>query len=903
MKNKTIFLVLVLLLSGCNSHSHTFSDSYSYDETHHWKEATCEHTDIIKDSGKHELTNWVIDKYPTEYETGKKHRECTICPYHEEETIAKLPHTHKAGEPVIENNVEPTCLEDGHYESVVYCYECHEEMSRTEITVHSLGHDIVHHEGKSATCVENGYKAYDTCTRCDYSTFESIPATGHQHINTREDNRIEPTCTEDGSYILVYYCEDDKAIISTEKIVLPALGHDLIHHKGQEATCTEDGYEEYDTCSRCDYSTFKTIAATGHQHIAMREENRIEATCTEDGSYDLVSYCEDDNVVISTEQKIIPALGHDYEGVETLPDYDHEGYITYTCSRCHDTYTKKTSDQLIHTYSEDWSTDSANHWKNCLDEGYEDLCAEKGQHDFEIEVTEPTGLSGGYTTHTCKTCGYSYTDNPTDPLTYTVTWVDRDGTVLETDYEVTYGTEPTYNGAYHIHQDTYYEYRFLEWSPAIKEVTEDITYTATYSASPISFYINYVLDGGKADNKSSYDVTMDDFTLNDPIKDGYTFIGWTWVGNNTPIKEVTIDTSSAENYRFFANYIINDYSVEYVLNGGTNNINNPTSYQITDDVDLLNANKDNYDFDGWYLDEQFAQKVDNLKGFFGDLELFAKFIPHTFIATFTYDFVRTYNINYYSDGELVNSVSFSDGESIKLYDFMPTKDGYIFDGWFDSEGNVIKNDLSIYNSLNVYAHWVDTEEGKIINLYKNSILKTLNTDKSNDLLEVRFYVPAFLVETTTKIDARINPTNSGDDKYYWSLSAYLNDVTTEEQIFKLNYYSSHGTIVYINDRTYYGDYTFAAGHFYYFVASLFTGTNCSAQALFNVYGLFHSDNEMVVTSTNSVIETFDSAALTPILFKDGYEFVGWFDEEDNPIGDIWKYTSNKTFVPKWKPID
>ena len=41
------------------------------------------------------------------------------------------------------------------------------------------GHDLVRHAGKAATCTKEGYKAYDTCSRCDYTTYEEIPALGH----------------------------------------------------------------------------------------------------------------------------------------------------------------------------------------------------------------------------------------------------------------------------------------------------------------------------------------------------------------------------------------------------------------------------------------------------------------------------------------------------------------------------------------------------------------------------------------------------------------------------------------------------------------------------------------------------------------------------------------------------
>ena len=40
-------------------------------------------------------------------------------------------------------------------------------------------HDLTHHEAKAATCTDTGWNAYDTCTRCEYTTYVEIPTSGH----------------------------------------------------------------------------------------------------------------------------------------------------------------------------------------------------------------------------------------------------------------------------------------------------------------------------------------------------------------------------------------------------------------------------------------------------------------------------------------------------------------------------------------------------------------------------------------------------------------------------------------------------------------------------------------------------------------------------------------------------
>lgn len=65
--------------------------------------------------------------------------------------------------------------------------------------------------------------------------------------------------------------------------------------------------------------------------------------------------------------------------------------------------------------------------------------------------------------------------------TYTVTWKNHDGSVLEIDTNVPYGTVPTYNGADPTHTNP--DYVWNGWSPAVEAITGDTTYTAKFKGS------------------------------------------------------------------------------------------------------------------------------------------------------------------------------------------------------------------------------------------------------------------------------------------------------------------------------------------------------------------------------------------------------------------------------------
>ena len=74
-------------------------------------------------------------------------------------------------------NATPTCTEQAYG-----CFTC--ERCEKIILIHVIApHEIIYSEGKAATCTESGYAAYEYCTNCDYTTYEEIPALGHNFVN------------------------------------------------------------------------------------------------------------------------------------------------------------------------------------------------------------------------------------------------------------------------------------------------------------------------------------------------------------------------------------------------------------------------------------------------------------------------------------------------------------------------------------------------------------------------------------------------------------------------------------------------------------------------------------------------------------------------------------------------
>lgn len=166
--------------------------------------------------------------------------------------------------------------------------------------------------------------------------------------------------------------------------------HDLVQHAAKAPTCTEIGWDAYETCSRCDHTTRKELPALNHdlvRHVAQAP------TCTEKGwAYDTCSRCD------YTTYAELPALNHDYQAVTVEPTCEADGYTVFTCSRCKDSYTADPTDKLGHQFGA-WSPNgTGSQSADCLRQG----CGHTGSTDcrkFTFRTAE------GETLTFCPVCG------------------------------------------------------------------------------------------------------------------------------------------------------------------------------------------------------------------------------------------------------------------------------------------------------------------------------------------------------------------------------------------------------------------------------------------------------------------------------------------------------------------
>ncbi|MGM9899224.1 MAG: hypothetical protein ACI32E_01435 [Bacilli bacterium] len=108
-------------------HTHTFSDTISYDENYHYFEATCEH-DVKKDQEEHTISDWIIDEEPTYSSDGSKHKECTICHYIMETTVIPQLETK-------ENSVEITSVLEKTYDGEPFIIDENDILTNGDGTI------------------------------------------------------------------------------------------------------------------------------------------------------------------------------------------------------------------------------------------------------------------------------------------------------------------------------------------------------------------------------------------------------------------------------------------------------------------------------------------------------------------------------------------------------------------------------------------------------------------------------------------------------------------------------------------------------------------------------------------------------------------------------------------------
>ena len=209
------------------------------------------------------------------------YQTCKNCMHTTYKEIAALKH-----QEITDKAVAPTCEATGLTEGK-HCSVCNEVLVKQEV-VDALGHTEVIDAAVAPKCDTTGLTEGKHCSVCNkvLAAQEEVPATGHQmaeasctrpsacenkgcgytegealgHTEVKDEDRMalcEDTGLTEGSHCSV--C--DQVLIPQE--IIPALGHDIHQFEAKKATYTGAGWDAYEACSRCAYTTKVEIPALG----------------------------------------------------------------------------------------------------------------------------------------------------------------------------------------------------------------------------------------------------------------------------------------------------------------------------------------------------------------------------------------------------------------------------------------------------------------------------------------------------------------------------------------------------------------------------------------------------------------------------------------------------------------
>ena len=203
-------------------------------------------------------------------------------------------------------------------------------------------------------------------------------------------------------------------------------------------------------------------------------------------------------------------------------------------------------------------------------------------------------------------------------------------------------------------------YTFSGWSeiPA-KMPAKDVTITGSFTIN--SYKLTYIVDGEEYKSMNvNYAETITEET--EPVKEGYTFSGWSLIPATMPAKDVTVTGSFSRG----------QYKLTYILDGQTyKTVSMDYGVSVTEE----NApEKEGYTFSGW-----------------SEIPATMPAKDVTVTGSFT---INSYKLIYMVDDREYKSYEIEYSSSITP-ETEPTKEGYTFSGWSEIPSTMPAKDVTI----------------------------------------------------------------------------------------------------------------------------------------------------------------------------------------------------------------
>ena len=268
-------------------------------------------------------------------------------------------------------------------------------------------------------------------------------------------------------------------------------------------------------------------------------------------------------------------------------------------------------------------------------------------------------------------------------------------------------------------------YIFKGWSADIPNTmpARNINLTATWELKRYS--ITYDLGGGTVNgNPYSYTYESTTFTLKQPTKTHYKFLGWTWDGEKDPKEDVTIPKNSTGNRHYKANWEEIKYKITFADNGAALGMGvQEIAYEQRDKLWKCAAAPKGYKFYAWsprkedpyarYFDESILYHVGS------DITLYPMYVPQKYRVTFDYNKEPyCYSFNDY------DYMSVIDLPQVATTDTMKHNWGYVLNGW-----NMTRTNNN--NTENTLLPSFDTSDKSFTLCFAEDVTLTADWDPNN----------------------------------------------------------------------------------------------------------------------------------------------------------------------------
>ena len=207
-----------------------------------------------------------------------------------------------------------------------------------------------------------------------------------------------------------------------------------------------------------------------------------------------------------------------------------------------------------------------------------------------------------------------------------------------------------------------------------------------------SYTITFEENGGTAVT----DITQDYMTAvtqpTNPTKEGFVFVNWH--SNIELTSSYTFATMPAENITLYAKWVYKEYAIHYV---DGSNVIPPTMIKAFDPIVLIaNPVRPGYDFEGWFNEELLINPFTLTVMPEEDITIYAKWSP--------VEFTISYETN---GGSILTAIFVPYNQAIPEHG-IPTKEGFVFDGWYTDIALTTPFALTVMplGNIQLYAKWI-----------------------------------------------------------------------------------------------------------------------------------------------------------------------------------------------------